>query len=118
MLGRSRAVSHERNPSPWISGAARVIALSRTERSHIRQLWREAGSLFLQSRRGEPACSMGGPRLLPPALLLCRYGYARARRHHPLFFPPLSRFRRTSRTLSSDRRNQSRAEEFARTLAH
>jgi Uncharacterized conserved protein (COG2071) len=63
MLDRCGALPHERRSRTRPSAAARIVALSRIECAHLRDLRRQARSLFLQPRRSQSTCSLGRPRL-------------------------------------------------------
>src|SRR6266853_1063371 len=102
MLGWDCPVSHERNSRSCTAAPARTLAVPGTERSHVRDLRRQARRIFLQPRRSESARSLGGTPLLSSSLFSCSHDGRISRQQHFLLLAPLSIFSRISRTLPSD----------------
>src|SRR5246127_1512715 len=103
MLDRSRTLSHERRSRTRPSAAAGIVALSRIECAHLRDLRQQTRSLFLQPRRRQSTCSLGRSRVFSPALFSCCDDLGRAQRNDPLLVSPSRRVRRVSRPLSPHR---------------
>src|ERR1700756_117890 len=117
MLDRSRTLSHERRSRTRPSAAAGIVALSRIECAHLRDLRRQTRSLFLQPRRRQSTRSLGRSRLFSPALFSCCDDLGRAQRNDPLLVSPSRRVRRFSRPLSPHRSRAAARPWIAGTLA-
>src|SRR6202051_1255391 len=118
MLGRSRSVSHEWNSRSRLAPDPRLLALSRVERPHLCDLWRQARRVFLQSRCRQSSGSLGRSKVLSPTVLSCSDSGGSPRRRDSLFLSSLSLSGRISRRLFPHQRSSVRRQRRNRPLAH
>ena len=71
VAGGSRPLPHERHSCPRTGSASPTVALPGAECSDLRHARWQAGSLLLQSGRGQPSGCLGGARLVSAPLFSC-----------------------------------------------